>query len=80
MANNAVRVQDLPAAANVAMNDMLVVLRQPNTSPSVRITYVNTFISSIVTGPYNSDSAANAGGVPIGQGSGSRSGVLVVPG
>lgn len=65
MANNAVRVSDLPTAANVALTDRLVVLRQPNINPSVRTINVNNFISSTITGPYSDDANANSAGVPV---------------
>ena len=47
MANNAVRVSDLPAAANVALTDRLVVLRQPNVNPSVRTVSVSTLLANL---------------------------------
>ena len=73
MANNAVKVSDLPTAANVALTDRLVVLRQPNVNPSVRTVAVSTLIQSI--GYANS---STGGLIKIGAGIDVNNGIISV--
>ena len=67
MTDNSKKVSELPTAANVALTDRVMVLRDPSGTPSVRTIAVNNFVSSVrVTGPFTDDSMANAAGIAIG--------------
>lgn len=67
MTDNSKKVSELPTAANVALTDRVMILRDPSGTPSVRTIAVNNFISSLrVPGPYIDDTAANTAGIAVG--------------
>lgn len=64
MADNSKKVSELPTAANVALTDRVLVLRDPSGTPSVRTVNVNIFAANLVisnTVPANSSSTGIAG-------------------
>lgn len=64
MADSSKTVSELPTAANVAATDRILVLRDPNGTPSVRTVNVNIFCANIVISnsvPANSTSNGIAG-------------------
>lgn len=64
MADNSKKVSELPTAANVALTDRVLVLRDPAGTPSVRTVNVNIFAANLVisnTVPANSSSNGIAG-------------------
>lgn len=66
MADNSKKVSELPTAANVAMTDRILVLRDPSGAPSVRTVNVGTFAANLVlsnTVPANASSNGVAGTV-----------------
>lgn len=48
MADNSKKVSELPTAANVALSDRILVLRDPAGSPSVRTVNVSIFAANLV--------------------------------
>ena len=48
MTDNSKKVSQLPTAANVAVTDRVLVLRDPNGSPSVRTVNVGIFAANLV--------------------------------
>lgn len=65
MTDNSKKVSELPTAANVAITDRVMILRDPAGSPSVRTITVNNFFATSIKGPYDSDATANTAGVPL---------------
>ena len=66
MANNSLKVSELPTAANVASTDRIVVLRDPTGSPSVRTVTLSNFSANIVlsnTAPANSTANGTQGNI-----------------
>jgi len=60
MANNGIKISDLPIANSVATGDRLVLYR-PNSGTSLRtIAFTN-----IIPGPFANNAAANTGGVAL---------------
>lgn len=68
MATRARKVPELPSANTVANTDLLIIEKvSGNTSVTSKITGANVKKSIVqVRGPYVNDSAANTGGVPVG--------------
>ena len=48
MANNAVKISDLPIATTIAPSDRLVFLRQPNGNPSVRTISLASLTANLI--------------------------------
>lgn len=65
MANDQKRVSELPTTNSIALSDRLVVLKNPDSSPSVRTITVANLLT--IKGPYSDDAAANAGGISVGE-------------
>ena len=47
MADNSKKVSELPTAANVALSDRVLVLRDPASNPSVRTVNVSIFVANV---------------------------------
>ena len=64
MANNSLKVSQLPQASNVAATDRVVILRDPTGSASVRTVTLNNFSANIIISnstPANSSANGVAG-------------------
>lgn len=59
MTDNSKKVSELPTAANVALTDRVLVLRDPSGTPSVRTVNVNIFAANLVTNSVPADAVAN---------------------
>lgn len=62
MTDNSKKVSEIPTAANVALTDRVLVLRDPSGTPSVRTVNVNIFAANLVTNSIPTD--AGAAGTP----------------
>lgn len=64
MSNTAVKVSELPTAANIASTDRVMILRDPTGVPSVRTINTNIFWANLIisnTVPANSSSSGIPG-------------------
>lgn len=64
MTDNSKKTSQLPTAANVAASDRVLILRDPNGTPSLRTVNANIFAANLVisnTVPANSTSTGIAG-------------------
>jgi hypothetical protein len=59
MTDNSKKVSELPTAANVALTDRVLVLRDPSGTPSVRTVDVGTFAANLVTNSIPTGAGSN---------------------
>jgi hypothetical protein len=64
MANNGIKISDLPIANSIATGDRLVLYR-PNSGTSVRTISFSNIYKSTILGPFANNTAANTGGVAL---------------
>lgn len=68
MTDNSKKVSELPTAANVAMTDRILVLRDPSGTPSVRTVNLSIFAANLVISnsvPANSTSVGVTGTIRV---------------
>jgi hypothetical protein len=65
MANNGIKISDIPVVTTISPTDQVIILRDPAGGKTVRNISLNNIYKATILGPFANNTDANTGGVAL---------------